>query len=157
MKYLIKTISGTTVNGSPIITGLSSTDALTVGSAITGTGIPANTVILSIDSRTQVTLDKNASASGTVALIFFMTIKHDGAIPILAIFASSFGGGTVTVQGSPDGGTTWITLTQQTTGTAATFTANAFTQCYEIAMGYLMRATLTGATNPTGVNVALGI
>lgn len=91
----------------------------------------------------------SANATGTA-------VENSGEEAILAIFATSFGGGTVTVEGTPNGGTTWITLTKKD-GNPATFTANAFAVCFKIAQGYQIRARLTGSTNPVALNVTLGI
>jgi len=59
---------GTTTSGSNVITGLTSTARLSVGQNITGTGIPSNTYIRSIVSATSITMTRNATASGTVAI-----------------------------------------------------------------------------------------
>src|SRR5437868_1369793 len=56
--------TGNRTSGSPIIASVSSTTNLQTGQLVTGTGIPANTYILSIDSSSQITLTNNAS-SGT--------------------------------------------------------------------------------------------
>lgn len=62
----IATFTGNRTSGSPIITSVSSTAGLYVGQSVTGTGIPASTRILSIDSSSQITLTANAtSGSGT--------------------------------------------------------------------------------------------
>jgi hypothetical protein len=62
--------TGTTANGSPIVTALTSTAQLVVGMEVTGTNIPASTTILSIQSATQITLNNNATGSGAVTLTF---------------------------------------------------------------------------------------
>lgn len=59
------TQNGTLVDGSPIVSGLTSTVGMISGYGVTGTGIPTNTGILSVDSPTQITLDHNATASAT--------------------------------------------------------------------------------------------
>ncbi len=41
-----------------------------MGAAVTGDGIPADSVIVSIDSSTQVTINNNATASATVSISF---------------------------------------------------------------------------------------
>lgn len=41
--------------GSPVVTGIYSTDRLTPGWTITGNGIPAGATVVSVDSATQVT------------------------------------------------------------------------------------------------------
>src|SRR5690606_38917678 len=47
---------GTVANGSNIMTGLTSTASLSVGMPITGTNVPANTVVQSILSSTSITM-----------------------------------------------------------------------------------------------------
>lgn len=62
--------TGTTTNGSPTITSLASTSNLLVGMAVSGTGIPSGSYILSI-SGSSVTMNQNANAGNTgVALTF---------------------------------------------------------------------------------------
>jgi hypothetical protein len=67
--------SGVTNSGSAVVTGLSDTTnggdtPMSPGMPISGTGIPAATVILSVDSGTQVTLSANATGSATTPLVF---------------------------------------------------------------------------------------
>jgi hypothetical protein len=59
--------SCTTTSGSPTVT-LADTRGMSANMPITGTGIPGSTTIASVDSRTQITLSANATASGTVTL-----------------------------------------------------------------------------------------
>lgn len=80
-------------------------------------------------------------------------VDGDGSGKALAIWATDFGGGTVTIQGSPDGGTTWITLTVD--GAAATFTANAIRYLERIGQGMQIRAILSGSSGADAVNVRL--
>jgi fibronectin-binding autotransporter adhesin len=65
-------VSGTRTTGSPVITfsGMDSTVDLFVGQAVSGTGIPADAVIASIDSHTQITLSDNATSDGTSTCTF---------------------------------------------------------------------------------------
>lgn len=63
-------LTGTTTIGSATITGFTSTAKLAPGLNINGTGIPLAARIKTIDSDTQITLDSNATASGTVTLTF---------------------------------------------------------------------------------------
>lgn len=56
--------------------------------------------------------------------------------------AGTFGGGTMVLEVSPDGGTTWIPLA------GASYTA-AFTTVITMASGARLRAVLTGATTPS--------
>ncbi len=73
----VATMNGTTTNTDATITGLSSTARLLPGMKVTGTGIPADTRILYIVSATSVELDKNATASATVALTFGETVYSE--------------------------------------------------------------------------------
>jgi len=65
---------GITTNGSAVVTGISQTvlQQLSVGMNVTGTGIPASTTVIAVNSTAgTVTLSANATASGTVSLAFF--------------------------------------------------------------------------------------
>lgn len=66
----MKTRTGNTTASSAIITTLRRTVDLQVGMNIYGTGIPVNAKIESIDSGTQVTMDQDATATGTPSLAF---------------------------------------------------------------------------------------
>ncbi|MDD5698496.1 MAG: hypothetical protein PHH77_07750 [Victivallaceae bacterium] len=59
------TPTGDTTNGSAVVTNMSSTDGLFAGMAVSGTGIPADSTIVSVDSATQITLNANATADGS--------------------------------------------------------------------------------------------
>ena len=59
------TPTATTVNGNFPLTAVSSLTGLAVGMGVSGTGIPASSVIASIDSGTQITISKAATASGS--------------------------------------------------------------------------------------------
>jgi hypothetical protein len=63
--------SASITNGSAIVTGISSTACLKTGWSVSGTGIPGNTRINSIDSPTQVTLTANATATNAAANLLF--------------------------------------------------------------------------------------
>lgn len=59
--------NATTANGSPTIS-LASTSGLTAGKVITGPGIPYNSWITSVVANTSITLNRSATAGGTVTL-----------------------------------------------------------------------------------------
>ncbi len=61
------TFVGNRTSGSPIISAISSTANLQAGQAISGTGIPADTFILSVDSSSQITMSANASSGSTTS------------------------------------------------------------------------------------------
>jgi microcystin-dependent protein len=60
----ISTTGNTTISN-PTITNIPSTTNMDVGMPISGTNIQSNTKILTINSSTSLTMDKNATASGT--------------------------------------------------------------------------------------------
>ena len=65
------TFTGTTTNGSPTITAVASTANVAVGMRVEGTGIPANSNIISFVANTSITLNNNATASnvGTTLIL----------------------------------------------------------------------------------------
>lgn len=70
----VVTLTGTITSGSAVVTDLSSTASLAANTfMVTGDGIPSDCYIQSVDSGTQVTLDQNATESGTVSLSFTKT------------------------------------------------------------------------------------
>lgn len=77
-----RTLTGsvTTTINSPTVT-YSSAKTYLIGRSVTGTGIPANTTIISVNPGVSFTLSQNATASGTVTATFTvpkMEIRGDG-------------------------------------------------------------------------------
>ena len=64
-------LTASITNGSSIVI-LASTAELSKYSDVTGTGIPANTTIASVDSSTQITLSQNATATNASAALSFV-------------------------------------------------------------------------------------
>ena len=64
--------SCTTTNGSPTITTTNNflTAGVRPGMPVTGTGLPANAIVSTVNSATSITLNANCTASGTVTLSF---------------------------------------------------------------------------------------
>ncbi len=64
-------LSSKIVSGSPIVSSVN-TNNVRIGMTVTGTGIPANTTVIYIDplNSKTVTLNNNATATGTVSLTF---------------------------------------------------------------------------------------
>jgi hypothetical protein len=60
---------GHTTSGSAVVTNLPATDLLQPGAAVTGTGIPEDTTIFSVDSATQITLSANATLTNVTGLL----------------------------------------------------------------------------------------
>ncbi len=63
-------LSGTTTEGSRIVTGISSTTGLSTAYAVSGVGVQNATRIASVDSATQVTLTQVVDSSGATDLTF---------------------------------------------------------------------------------------
>jgi len=68
--FSLNAFGGTLTRNSPVVTGMLSTAGFQVGWIVTGTGIPANTTILSVDSSSQIHLSQNATAGGGQSLSF---------------------------------------------------------------------------------------
>lgn len=75
--------SGARASGSAVITGLSNTAGLAVGMRVTGAGIQDGAKILTVDSGSQITLDKTATSTGTATVTVqtvLLTLKVEGRI-----------------------------------------------------------------------------
>ncbi len=83
---LAVTPTGTTTNGSAVITGVSSLSGVSAGAAISGTGIPGGTTVVSSGSG-QIKMSANATASGSVTLTI--------ADPWTCAVTMPYGGGDV--------------------------------------------------------------
>lgn len=65
------TANGTTANGSPNVTAVQTISKVRVGARISGTGIPANATVVSVNTTTNsLAMSANATANGTVSLSF---------------------------------------------------------------------------------------
>jgi microcystin-dependent protein len=73
--------TGTRSTGSPVITGLGAigTEGMVQGQAVEGTGIPAGTSILTVDSGSQITLTANATSDGSDNVQVFPYGAGDGS------------------------------------------------------------------------------
>ncbi len=70
-------LTGTTTSGSPVVTGLSSTTGLFVNQSVSCPNFPTNgslVSIASVNNATQVTLNQNATASGSTTLAFDLAV-----------------------------------------------------------------------------------
>lgn len=86
--YATIAIVGNIATGTATVKAIASTANLTIGMTFTGTGIPANTYIASIDSSTQITLSANTTTTttggsfvasdGTTALNIYRSTGLDG-------------------------------------------------------------------------------
>jgi len=103
-------VSGVTTSGSAVVT-MNSTTGVTPGMTITGTGIPAGSFVVSVDSPTQLTLSQNATANGS-ALTF--TIGVNSLIVNSVIADNGFGNAVQLVKSGP--GITSLTANNTYTG-----------------------------------------
>lgn len=71
--------TGTRSSGSAIISGLSSTTNMKAGYYVGGTGITNGSLIVSVDSSTQITISNNASSSGSHTVIVSPWALGDGS------------------------------------------------------------------------------
>jgi hypothetical protein len=88
--FTAASLAGTTAIGSPIVTGISSTATITKNMRVTGTGIPAGTRVLSVDSGTRITLTANATAIGSPTLAYEVG-GVSGGVLVLAPYVLCFG------------------------------------------------------------------
>ncbi len=84
------TASGTTTNLSATVTLAASNTLIGAGQTVTGTGIPANTTVVSIVTTTLV-LSNTATASGTVTLTFNNNISVSGGVVSLHPYLFVYG------------------------------------------------------------------
>lgn len=71
------TTTGTWTTSARTITGIPTTAGLDTTYQVIGTGINQNTFISSVDSATQVTVNRDFSAAGTAAAAYFQKMKYD--------------------------------------------------------------------------------
>ena len=74
---IVAATGATVTNGSPVLTGLSTTTGVLVGDLVAGAGIDAGSYVQSVDSSSQVTMTKNAFAAGSGVTINFSTKQND--------------------------------------------------------------------------------
>jgi hypothetical protein len=76
------TKTGNINTGSPVVTAIGSTAGLIPDMPVSGAGIPAGTLILSVDSGTQITLTQNATATTNGVTLTFGTAQTGTAIAV---------------------------------------------------------------------------
>lgn len=72
------TPTGDTQSASAVITNMSSTTNVYAGASVSGTGIPADTSVLSVDSSSQITLNKNATSNGSGVTLTIKEMDCEG-------------------------------------------------------------------------------
>jgi len=85
---VIVTKSATTTSSDDSVT-MSSTASLTAGMIVTGTGIPSNTTVVSVDSGTAITISNNATASATNTLTFYTVANAVWALATVSYVSSN--------------------------------------------------------------------
>ncbi len=113
--------TGTTVAGSPTITGLSQTSGLKVGMTVSGNGIPQGTTILSVanNNGTTITLSANAAAGAATGLTFGL-INPQVSNVTLSGLASAYANYQSGAQSSASVTQTQLTQTTQSLNTRLT-------------------------------------
>jgi hypothetical protein len=95
-----ETFTGTTSTGLFTLTSMSTQAEVTVGDELSGIGIPAGARVVSIDSATQITMDKAATASAAV------TVTTIGEYQVgKLVDTTPNANGEILIQGSPVVGT----------------------------------------------------
>jgi hypothetical protein len=84
------TDTATTTSGLPTVTLAATNLLIGAGQTVTGTGIPANTTVVSV-STTTVTLSNNATASGSVTLTFNNNVEVSGGVVTLHPYVFVYG------------------------------------------------------------------
>jgi hypothetical protein len=74
----------------------------------------------------------------------------DGGSKQISVWATDFGGGSVTIELSPNNGVTWNTLIYNSN--PAVFTENIDFFLFKFSQGVLMRAALSGSSGASNVN-----
>ena len=114
------TAVGDTTNGLPTVT-LSATNLLVgAGQLVTGTGIPANTTVVSIVGTT-LTLSNNASATNTgVTLTFDNQVSVSGGVVVLHPYTFVYGNNGLIRNNSAGNVSDWVSADSNQTNVAAT-------------------------------------
>jgi hypothetical protein len=112
------TDSGTTTALSPTVTLAAANPLIGAGQTVTGTGIPANTTVLSISSTT-LTLSNNATASGTVVLTFNNNISVSGGIVSLHPYLFVYGNNGLIQNCSAGNTNDWVSADANATNVAS--------------------------------------
>lgn len=95
------TLTGSSTTNTSAVVTVTSTLGVQPYMLIKGTGIPANTYVLSVDSATQITLSAAATATGTVTLTLG---QEDHAVFLeTSVICKKMNGGVKAVDLSPDG------------------------------------------------------
>jgi hypothetical protein len=113
------TATATTVNGNTTIT-LSAANALVgAGQTVTGTGIPANTTVVSV-STTSVVISNAATASGTVTVTFDNNVSVSGGVVVLHPYVFVYGNNGLLKNSAAGDPNNWVSADSNETNVAST-------------------------------------
>jgi hypothetical protein len=113
------TATATTVNGNTTIT-LSASNALVgAGQTVTGTGIPANTTVVSV-STTSVVISNAATASGTVTITFDNNVSVSGGVVVLHPYIFVYGNSGLIKNSGAGNPSDWVSADSNETNVAST-------------------------------------
>ena len=112
------TASGTTTNTSATVTLATSNTLIGAGQTVTGTGIPANTTVVSIITTTLV-LSNAATASGTVTLTFNNNISVSGGVVSLHPYLFVYGNNGLIQNCSAGNTNDWVSADANATNVAS--------------------------------------
>ena len=111
------TDSATTTSGSPNVTLAATNLLIGAGQTVTGTGIPANTTVVSV-TTTTVVLSNNASASGTVTLTFNNGVAVSGGVVTLHPYVFVYGNNGLIRNCSAGNAQDWVSADANETNVA---------------------------------------
>jgi hypothetical protein len=112
------TASGTTTNTSATVTLAATNTLIGAGQTVTGTGIPANTTVVSIVTTTLV-LSNAATASGTVTLTFNNNISVSGGVVSLHPYLFVYGNNGLIQNCSAGNTNDWVSADANATNVAS--------------------------------------
>jgi hypothetical protein len=112
------TDSGSTINLSPTVTLAAANPLIGAGQTVTGSGIPANTTVVSI-STTTLTLSNNATATATVTLTFSNNISVSGGVVSLHPYLFVYGNNGLIQNCSAGNTNDWVSADANATNVAS--------------------------------------
>ena len=112
------TDSGTTTAFSPTVTLAAANTLIGAGQTVTGTGIPANTTVVSIVTTT-LTLSNNATGSATVTLTFNNNISVSGGVVSLHPYLFVYGNNGLIQNCSAGNTNDWVSADANATNVAS--------------------------------------
>jgi len=113
------TATATTVNTNATITLSAANPLVGAGQTITGTGIPANTTVVSV-AGTSVVMSNAATASGTVTLTFNNNISVSGGVVVLHPYVFVFGNNGLIKNSAAGNPSDWVSADSNETNVAST-------------------------------------